>query len=59
MILYWSVPAAVALLQALMVGRYLSTAKPGTTRTEFLGTVLAVVLIVMWVGCGALFFDRE
>ena len=32
MVLYWSVPAAVALLQALMVGRYLSTAKPGTTR---------------------------
>jgi uncharacterized membrane protein len=58
-ILYWSVPAAVALLQALMVGRYLSTAKPGTTRTEFLGTVLAMVLIAMWVGCGTLFFDWE
>jgi hypothetical protein len=42
-------------LQALMVGRYLSTAKPGTKRTELLGTVLAVVLLVRWVGCGALF----
>jgi hypothetical protein len=57
-LLYWIAPAMLA-LQALMVGRYLSTAKPGTKRTELLGTVLAVVLLVMWVGCLALVGDPE
>ena len=46
--------AGVLVVQVLLVGSFLSTAKPGSRRREVVGSLLAVLLVAMWVAVLAL-----
>jgi hypothetical protein len=40
----------LALVQFLLVGGYLALVERGTKRGELVGSLLAVLLVTMWVG---------
>jgi hypothetical protein len=40
----------LAVVQFLLVGAYLALVERGTKRGEWIGSLLAVLLVTMWVG---------
>ena len=45
-----SIVVGVLVLQFLLVGGYLSLFERGTKRGELVGSLLAVLLVTMWLG---------
>jgi len=45
-----SIIVGLIVAQFLLVGRYLALVERGTKRSELVGSLLAVLLVMMWLG---------